>query len=258
VPNDASRFELVSRRALLKRSLIAGSIIAVPGLACSPSDKEVFAKSTTTTSRGAAASTTTAAATASSTTTAPARTTTTTKAAGTTSTPPATTTTKPAAAGSTGTALAATAKLTIAFAFSPAAGGGRINNPFIVVWIEDSGGALVRTVSLWYKSSESKYVNELLRWYSAERAWIAKGGTDTTRTISGATRVAGTYSMVWDGKDDNGATVAQGDYFVCIEAAREHGPYELIRDSISLGTKPVQKNLTANGELTTATASFSV
>jgi len=242
VPSDESRFELVSRRAMLKRSLIAGSLVAIPGLACSPSDKEVFAKSTappgTSTSTPAATSSTTPAA----------RTTTT---AATRPTSPSTTT-----APTTGPLLAASSQLAIAFAFAPAASGGRINNPFIAVWVEDASGALVRTVSLWYKSSESKYLNELRRWYAAERASIARGGTDTTRTISGATRVAGSYSVVWDAKNDSGALVPQGDYFVCIEAAREHGPYELIRDSLSLGTKALQKKLTDSGELTGASASF--
>ena len=242
MPSDESRFELVSRRAMLKRSLIAGSLVAIPGLACSPSDKEVFAKST------AAPGTSTSTPVATSSTTLAARTTTT---AATRPTSPSTTT-----APTTGPLLAASSQLAIAFAFAPAASGGRINNPFIAVWVEDASGALVRTVSLWYKSSESKYLNELRRWYAAERASIARGGTDTTRTISGATRVAGSYSVVWDAKNDSGALVPQGDYFVCIEAARERGPYELIRDSLSLGTKALQKKLTDSGELTGASASF--
>lgn len=252
MPSDESRFELVSRRAMLKRSLIAGSLLAIPGLACSPSDKEVFAKSTTTAAPGTSTSTTAA----TSSTTAAARTTTTTRPTSPSTTTAPTTapaTTKPAA---TGPLLAASSQLAIAFAFTPAASGGRINNPFIAVWIEDASGALVRTVSLWYKSSESKYLNGLRRWYAAERAWIATGGADTTRTISGATRVAGSYSVVWDAKNDSGALVPQGDYFVCIEAARERGPYELIRDSLSLGTKALQKKLTDSGELTGASVSF--
>ncbi|CAB4836010.1 MAG: DUF2271 domain-containing protein [Actinobacteria bacterium] len=242
MPSDESRFELVSRRAMLKRSLIVGSLVAIPGLACSPSDKEIFAKST------AAPGTSTSTPAATSSTTPAARTTST---AATRPTSPSTTT-----APTTGPLLAASSQLAIAFAFAPAASGGRINNPFIAVWVEDASGALVRTVSLWYKSSESKYLNELRRWYAAERASIARGGTDTTRTISGATRVAGSYSVVWDAKNDSGALVPQGDYFVCIEAARERGPYELIRDSLSLGTKALQKKLTDSGELTGASASF--
>ena len=242
MPSDESRFELVSRRAMLKRSLIVGSLVAIPGLACSPSDKEIFAKST------AAPGTSTSTPAATSSTTPAARTTST---AATRPTSPSTTT-----APTTGPLLAASSQLAIAFAFAPAASGGRINNPFIAVWVEDASGALVRTVSLWYKSSESKYLNELRRWYATERASIARGGTDTTRTISGATRVAGSYSVVWDAKNDSGALVPQGDYFVCIEAARERGPYELIRDSLSLGTKALQKKLTDSGELTGASASF--
>jgi hypothetical protein len=45
---------------------------------------------------------------------------------------------------------------------------------------------------------------------------------------------------------------------VCIEAAREHGPYELIRESITLGTRPMQKSLADKGELTAASVAFSV
>ena len=40
----------------------------------------------------------------------------------------------------------------------------------------------------------------------------------------------GAYKIVWDGNDDKKAPVVQGDYFVCIEAAREHGPYEIVRE----------------------------
>lgn len=247
MPSDESRFELVSRRAMLKRSLIVGSLVAIPGLACSPSDKEVFAKSTV--APGMSTSTPVATSSTTSSTTPAARTTTT---AATRPTRPSTTT-----ATANVPLLAASSQLAIAFAFAPAASGGRIHNPFIAVWVENASGALVRTVSLWYKSSESKYLNELRRWYAAERASIARGGTDTTRTISGATRVAGSYSVVWDAKNDSGALVPQGDYFVCIEAARERGPYELIRDSLSLGTKALQKKLTDSGELTGASASFS-
>ena len=246
MPSDESRFELVSRRAMLKRSLIVGSLVAIPGLACSPSDKEVFAKSTV--APGMSTSTPVATSSTTSSTTPAARTTTT---AATRPTRPSTTT-----ATTTGPLLAASSQLAIAFAFAPAASGGRIHNPFIAVWIEDASGALVRTVSLWYKSSESKYLNGLRRWYAAERASIARGGTDTTLTISGATRVAGSYSVVWDAKNDSGALVPQGDYFVCIEAARERGPYELIRDSLSLGTKALQKKLADSGELIGASASF--
>jgi hypothetical protein len=64
--------------------------------------------------------------------------------------------------------------------------------------------------------------------------------------------------VAWDGRDANGAGVSQGTYFVCIEAAREHGPYELIRQEITLGATAFESKLADNGELTAATVKFVV
>ena len=246
--NSESRYDLVSRRALLKRSLLVGTLVFAPGLACSSSDKSVFATDTSTTLKpGGATPTSTTMAQASGATAS----TTTAKAGGTTGS----TTTAPAAGGAP---FPSGGQLTVRFSFTPSAAGGRVNNPYVAVWIEDASGALVRTVSLWYKAAESKYVQELRRWYTVDRARIAKGGTDTMRTISGATRVAGAYSVTWDGKNDAGALVAQGEYFICIEAAREHGPYELIREPITIGAKAFERQLTDNGELTAASVALVV
>ena len=219
--DSESRYELVSRRAMLKGSILFGTLALAPGLACSSSGNDVLAtsSSTTTAAKANAPSTTTAATV-------------------------------------TGPTLPTEGQLTVNFSFAPVAGGGRVNNPFVAVWIEDATGALLRTVSLWFKASESKYVNELRRWYSVDRARVAKGGADTMRTISGATRVAGTYSVTWDGKNNDGVLATQGNYFVCIEAAREHGPYELIRESITIGSTAFQKQLPPSGELTAASVAF--
>ena len=147
--------------------------------------------------------------------------------------------------------------MTIAFTFSPT-GGGRILNPYVAVWIEDASGALLRTVGLWVKADKTKYLSDLRRWYSLDRARIAKGGADTIASVSSATKVAGAYSVVWDAKNDTGALVAPGTYFVCIEAAREKGPYELIREQVTLGASPLTKALADSGELTGASVAFTV
>lgn len=245
MPDTPSRHELVSRRAMLKRSLAVGTIAFVPGLACSSGGEDTLATaaSSLTTTTGAAKPATPAP----STTGAPA----TTAAAGT-----ASSTTKAAAAA--GAALPATAQLKIDFTYAATADGGRFHNPYIAVWLEDSSGALVRTVSLWYKAAEAKYLQDLKRWYTDDRARISKGGADTKSTISSPTRVPGSYSVLWDCKTDTGAQAAPGTYFVCIEAAREKGPYELIRESITLGTAGLTKSLTPNGELTAAAVTFVV
>lgn len=37
---------------------------------------------------------------------------------------------------------------------------------------------------------------------------------------------------------------------LCVEAAREHGPSELVRELVTIGTSHLSKQLTATGELT--------
>lgn len=250
--NDRSRYELVSRRALLKGATLAGALL-VPGLACAPSDEEVFSASTGTAPPTTGAPTTGAPTTgARATTTAPS--TTARPAASTTA--PSTTAPSTTAAGG-GAPLPATAAMTISFSFTPS-GGGRILNPYIAVWIEDDAGSLLRTVALWIRADEVKYVNHLTRWYRVDRARISAGGADTKLAISSATRIAGSYAVVWDARNDAGALVRSGSYFVCIEAARERGPYELIRQPIVLGAAPIAASFPDNGELTGASVKFVV
>jgi hypothetical protein len=167
-----------------------------------------------------------------------------------------------AAAGSTapataaGPAFDATKELAISFSYvvDAAAGnpppgggagrGGRINNPYVVVFIENAAGEPVRSISLNYQIGRGdRYLRDLTRW---SRTAQAKASVET---ISSATKIPGAYKIVWDGTDDKKAPVAQGDYFVCIEAAREHGPYEIVREQISIGAESFVKPLAAKGEL---------
>ena len=251
--SNSSRFDDVTRRAFMKRSLLAGALVLVPGLAaCGTSDEDVFASGADTTTGDAA---TTAAAAMDSTAAA-------TTAATSAATPSDTSSadTSPADAGpaASGTAFPAGAELVVDFTFAAEAGG-RVQNPYIAVWIENEAEELVQTVSLWMKSGKGlKWLPDLKRWYSADQDRVDAGGTDMVDTISSATRVAGDYSVVWDGTDTTGAPVAQGVYHVCIEAAREHGPYELIREAVTIGTSAFSTELAPDGELTAASVSFVV
>ena len=75
-------------------------------------------------------------------------------------------------------------------------------------------------------------------------------------TISSATRTPGDYALVWKLTNSDGAAVAPGPYFICIEAAREHGPYSLIRQPFTLGATPFTTDLPAQGELTHASIAY--
>jgi hypothetical protein len=117
----------------------------------------------------------------------------------------------------------------------------------------------VQTVSLWIEQRKGqRYWTELTRWYREDSKRVTAGGAATAQTITGATRTAGDYNVAWTGARYDGSRAAQGTYYVCIEAAREHGPYELIREPLTLGTTKLDQPLTPKGELTAASASYVV
>jgi hypothetical protein len=127
---------------------------------------------------------------------------------------------------------------------------GAIENPYIAVWIETPEGALVKTVSFWFEQTAEgkKYLSDMRKWFAA-----TSGETPST---SGATRLPGTYSVAWNGTNEGGQPVAQGDYVVYIEAAREDGPYQVISQPISIGTASFSDQLTPKGELTAASITY--
>jgi hypothetical protein len=222
-PDDhvRSRYAAVSRRAFLRR--VAGAGVAVMGVAaCGHDDAAVFAEGGG--SGGGPTSTAES--------TVPA-------AAEPTTTDEPTTTEAPA--GVQG-------EMVVRFTYAAAASQ-RVRNPYIAVWIEDADGELVDTVALWFLQSQKgmRYLNELQRWSSVD------GSSTTIDTVSSATRTPGDYALTWDLTDAAGRPVAAGDYHVCIEAAREHGPYSLVRGQVTLGDGDVTTELTPDGELSDAT-----
>ncbi len=222
-----SRFEAVSRRAFLRSSLATGALAALLA-ACGKSDAETFATPTTTSTTGGAGAS------------------------------DATATTPTATVAPVGDPLPAGAALTIDFSFTPQSGS-RIRNPYVAVWLEDASGELVDTVALWYQAGRGqRWLHELQRWYDADQTRITAGGTDTVDIISKPTQQPGSYSVVWNGTGSNGAAVGQGSYFVCIEAAREHGPYQLIREAVTIGADAVSAALADQGELTGASITYVV
>ena len=61
---------------------------------------------------------------------------------------------------------------------------------------------------------------------------------------------------MWDGRNEKKAHVPQGEYYVCIEAARERGPYELILEPITVGTTAFTKKFADSGELSGASVAL--
>jgi hypothetical protein len=78
----------------------------------------------------------------------------------------------------------------------------------------------------------------------------------TLSSISSATRSAGKYTLVWDGTDDKGKKVPSGKYTIYIEAAREHGTYQLIKQEVEWSTKAKHIDITGGVEITSASLDF--
>jgi hypothetical protein len=136
--------------------------------------------------------------------------------------------------------------------------GRRYHRPYVAVWVEDAAGRPVRTLSLWVSTEGrgQRYIRELRRWFSSERAPAGAGGPDLVATVSSATRLPGRYTVSWDGRDDRGRVVEQGTYRVYIEAAREHGSYQLMQKELTLGAKPVSVALPGNEEIEGASIEY--
>ena len=122
---------------------------------------------------------------------------------------------------------------------------GRSHRPFVAVWVEDETGKPIRQLALWY--NKPRWLHELHEWYNLR----ADAGS-----VTSATRSPGEYTIAWDGKDDGGQLVKQGKYTVMIEAAREHGTYQLIRQAMDFNGKTKQQTLNGNVEIAAAALDY--
>ncbi len=125
----------------------------------------------------------------------------------------------------------------------------RYRRPYVAVWVEDKDKYPVRTVALWFQ--KPRWLNELKSWYRDDQIRNLSEGTDISANpqVSSATRAPGTYTLRWDGKDNEGKLVKAGKYTVVVEAAREHGGHSLVRQEIDFNGTPAQFSLPANQEL---------
>ncbi len=138
----------------------------------------------------------------------------------------------------------------IGFTYLPT-GGGRVHNPYIAVWLETPEGTPVRTLTVQYEQGKGvRWLPDLVRWYQMDQARLGGllGGVDVLSTVSSATKLPGSQRLVWDGTDDSRSPVAAGDYVLFIEAAMEKGPYQIVREPITL-SKTGKKKVADNGDL---------
>jgi FAD:protein FMN transferase len=132
--------------------------------------------------------------------------------------------------------------------------GYRVHRPYVAVWIENEQHAPIRTIALWF--GKYKYLRELRAWSREESMRSVNEDTHVMNSVSSATRPPGKYTFKWDGKDDFGNPVKQGKYTVMIEAAREHGSYQLMHQEMDFIGSPKQFQLPGDVEIASATLDY--
>lgn len=108
------------------------------------------------------------------------------------------------------------------------------HRPYVAVWLETNKRKPITTIALWVgqREGDDKWFKDLRQWW---RKIGRKADKPTMDAYSGATRLPDTYSLQWDGKDSQGNAVPAGEYLLNIEASREDGGRDYIRQKITLG-----------------------
>lgn len=115
--------------------------------------------------------------------------------------------------------------------------------PYIAIWINDSTGQAVQ--SLLVAGDSARWLRELRQW------WRKLGRSDDglIDATAGATRKPGRYQLEWDGRNFNGRKVAEGNYELHVEVAREHGEHEHLILPFVLDGKPIRVKQQGKQEL---------
>ncbi|QDT11571.1 DUF2271 domain-containing protein [Planctomycetes bacterium K23_9] len=126
----------------------------------------------------------------------------------------------------------------------------RYRKPYVAVWVEDKDRFPVKTIALWLMKNNPgpRWHPDLRQWYKSDRMRLLVEDESLIDGMSGATRSPGKYKFAWDGTDNDGKVLPPGEYMFYVESAREHGTYQLIKESIELG-KPFKKSLSGNNEI---------
>lgn len=108
------------------------------------------------------------------------------------------------------------------------------HKPYVAIWIETPKRKGVHTLIFWKEQTD---------WFKDLRQWWRKIGRNKNPNydaVSGATRKPGIYNTSWDGVLDSNKNIPAGHYVLHIEAVREQGSREYLRQKITWGNNTPQ------------------
>jgi len=135
----------------------------------------------------------------------------------------------------------------------------RYRRPYVAVWVENSKGLPVRTLILWIGlggSGPDRWLPDLRRWYRDDEVKTLIEKKNMVYLTARPTRSPGNYSMIWDGKDDDGKPLPLGKYTIYLESAREHGPYSITHKTVTIADTVFDEEIKANVELKSAKVAY--
>ena len=97
------------------------------------------------------------------------------------------------------------------------------HRPYVAIWLETEKRKGVETLSVWYGDEQEEWLKDMRQW------WRKLGRSKPFDQVSGATRKPGNYQIHWQSN-----SLAAGTYYLCVEAAREAGGRELLRQKIQI------------------------
>ncbi len=128
------------------------------------------------------------------------------------------------------------------------------HRPYVAIWVERTDQSVAANLALWYEIKNKNHE----KWVADLRQWWRRSGREQTLPvdgITGATRPAGQYQLVYAADKAPLAGLAPGRYQLVVEAVREVGGREVLKVPFEW---PVTKAGTASAKGNTELASVSL
>ena len=104
------------------------------------------------------------------------------------------------------------------------------HRPYVAIWLERPDQTFVGNLAVWYDLKLKD--NEGTKWLKDMRQWWRRIGRDMKMPVDGlstATRAPGEHRVAVDAGKAPLAGLAEGEYHLVVEAAREVGGREILR-----------------------------
>ena len=127
---------------------------------------------------------------------------------------------------------------------------GNYRRPYVGIWVTTPRKKLVRSLML---------LGESRRWMEENYVWWRRYGRKFDSVVDGVsrpTRMPGRYNATWDGRDDFGKAIENGEYILHVEMAREHGGHTYKQIAIKIDETGFKLQQPAEGEIGDLTVFF--